>query len=362
MARKKGDITKSFTFEGKRYYFSAATEAEAIEKMVLRRKALEDGEKKIEKNMSVKSWSREWIRAYKEPSVSTATLRNYATRLDKHILPTIGGLPLSAVRPLHCQQIINSMVGYSRDQLSKVANTMYQLFDKALKNNLMVVNPAADIELPKATDNTRRAITDQERKAILAVADYHKAGLWVKLMIYCGLRTGETTRVKICHLDPKRNTLFIDGTKTDAAKRTVPVPPEIAAEIEAMKKDPFDYLFTNQRGEPLTKNNCVTMWRSFKREMNIHLGCKVYRNEVIPPYRVADDLVPYCLRHTFCTDMQDAGVPINIAKDLMGHTNISVTAKIYTHRTEASIQSAADLLQAHRVVPPVVPSSESIEK
>ena len=40
------------------------------------------------------------------------------------------------------------------------------------------------------------------------------------------------------------------------------------------------------------------------------------------------------LRHTFFTDCQAAGVPLNVAKELMGHSDISVTAKIYTHMVD----------------------------
>lgn len=48
----------------------------------------------------------------------------------------------------------------------------------------------------------------------------------------------------------------------------------------------------------------------------------------------APDFEPYLLRHTFCTDCQAAGVPINVAKEWMGHSDISVTAKIYTHMVD----------------------------
>ena len=84
-----------------------------------------------------------------------------------------------------------------------------------------------------------------------------------------------------------------------------------------------------------------------KREMNIAMGCKVYRNQVLKPHWVADDLVPYCLRHTYCTELQDAGVPINVAKELMGHTDISVTARIYTHQSEKSFNDARDKIDAY---------------
>ena len=65
------------------------------------------------------------------------------------------------------------------------------------------------------------------------------------------------------------------------------------------------------------------------------------------PFSVSPDLVPYCLRHTFCTDLQDAGVPINVAKVLMGHSSIKVTAQIYTHHTEKSMESAREKMNEY---------------
>lgn len=59
---------------------------------------------------------------------------------------------------------------------------------------------------------------------------------------------------------------------------------------------------------------------------------------------VADDLTPYCLRHTFCTDLQRAGVPINVAKELMGHADIQTTANIYTHRDQGTLHGNMALL------------------
>lgn len=67
--------------------------------------------------------------------------------------------------------------------------------------------------------------------------------------------------------------------------------------------------------------------------MDIHMGAKLYRNKIIES-KVAEDLTPYCLRHTFCTDLQKAGVPINVAKELMGHADIQTTANIYTHKDQ----------------------------
>ena len=60
------------------------------------------------------------------------------------------------------------------------------------------------------------------------------------------------------------------------------------------------------------------------------------------------DLVMYDLRHTYCTDLQDAGVPINVARDLMGHSNINITIRIYTHRSEETLNRARELINNHQ--------------
>ena len=80
----------------------------------------------------------------------------------------------------------------------------------------------------------------------------------------------------------------------------------------------------------MDENAFYHAWHNFKRQMDIANGAKVYRNQIVES-TLSPDLEPYLLRHTFCADCQAAGVPINVLKELMGHSDISVTAKIYTH-------------------------------
>lgn len=98
-------------------------------------------------------------------------------------------------------------------------------------------------------------------------------------------------------------------------------------------------------GKRHTQSSMTCLWSNFKRELDISMGAKVYRNQIIES-KVAPDLVPYCLRHTYGTDLQDAGVPLNIAKYLMGHSDIAMTANIYTHTSNAAIKSAAEKINA----------------
>lgn len=340
-------MRKSFTYRGIRYYIRAKDEVDYEVKKALKIQEI-DSDVLIESKMIFESWANKWLETYKINSVSTKTYNDYKQTLNKYILPYIGKLRLKDIKSIHIQEIMQNANHLSQSRINKIHQAVCQALEKAVANELIGRNPAKYVEKPKGTSGSHRSITPEERAVILKVATYHKHGLWIKLMLYCGLRTGETARVKLCHFDFDKNLLYIDGTKTKNARRTVPVPADLMQEIKYLNKNPFDYLFTNEHGVPIKPHNRGRMWKSFKKAMHIEMGGKTYRDQVIPPYMVADDLCPYCLRHTFCTDLQDAGVPINVAKDLMGHSDISLTASIYTHTTDKAISDAADKLNQLR--------------
>ncbi|MCI8647105.1 MAG: tyrosine-type recombinase/integrase [Firmicutes bacterium] len=339
----------AFMFEGRRYYVSGKDKTEVEVNKAMRLKELQEGVI-IESNMLTKDWAIVWMETYKAGACNDKTYRDYEHRLDKFILPEIGYIRLKDVKQVHLQKVMRKCSHLSQSRIDKIHQCLCQLFTAAENSDLIAKSPARGLVKPKGSVGSHRSITDYEREIILKVAKTHKHGLWVKLMLFCGLRTGETVRVKICHFDFQKKLLFVDGTKTANAQRYVPVPDEILQEVKALNKAPFDYLFTNHTGRPIQPHNRGRMWKSFKKALHVEMGGELYMGSIVEPCRVANDLVPYCLRHTFCTDLQDAGIAINVAKELMGHSDISLTSRIYTHYTEASLNNAAKLLQQYRGV------------
>ena len=94
---------------------------------------------------------------------------------------------------------------------------------------------------------------------------------------------------------------------------------------------PFSLLFPTRKGTIRGPSGIWKLWNSFAKELDLHMGALEEDGRILQ-HAIAPDLTTYCLRHTFCTDLQRAGVAINIAKELMGHSSIAVTADIYTHR------------------------------
>lgn len=99
--------------------------------------------------------------------------------------------------------------------------------------------------------------------------------------------------------------------------------------IEKTPKDEFIACYSN--GNKIKEEHRARLWKSYTRQINIEMGCKTYRNALVPPYPLAPDLVAYCLRHEYCTDLARRGIDILIAQKLMGHSDIKLTANIYTN-------------------------------
>ena len=58
-------------------------------------------------------------------------------------------------------------------------------------------------------------------------------------------------------------------------------------------------------------------------------------------------VTPHVLRHTFCTNMQQAGIDIKSLQYLMGHSNASVTLDVYTHTDYNVVKRAFDQAAAN---------------
>ena len=358
-------LSQKFYLRGPRYHISAVTEKELMIKYGKMLQQLADGSLLINQNSTVEQWSEVWLDTYKKGNMTDKSFLTYQQKLDGYILPAIGKMKMKDVREPHLQRILNDEHGRSFSHVSKLRMVIRGMFARAYSARIINRDPAANLVLPKTTKGTHRKLTERERAAVLAVADRdeHNTCLWVKLMLYCGLRPGETAALQWKDIDFKNGILHvtkakesgsnvIKSTKTEAGNRDIPIPVELLEELKQKQRGPFETVLHQTRNEskPHTESSMKAMWHSFKRLVDIEMGAKVFRLQVIEhgePDELYESLTPYCFRHTFCTDLQDAGVPLNVAKYLMGHKDITMTANIYTHTTEEIVRQAAVLTQKH---------------
>lgn len=351
MAKYKKDSKGYYRFyevyNGVKIDLRSKDAAELDRKVRKKKNDIDGGYDAASGQMRVSTWAYKWLDIYKKGKLVDDSFSTYETNLRLHILPYIGQRPLGEVMPYELQEVLNKLEGKSDSHIGHVKNALTGMFRQAKINNLIQKDPCVGLTVPKGTTGTHRALTPEEERIMFKVCDDgHRAKPFVYLMYYAGLRPQEVAALTVADVDlnapcihikkamsMKKST--IKDTKTTAGNRSVPICSTLLEYLkEYLKgKATTDYVITRDNGKPYNSNAVVCMWNNLKRYMAIEMGAKVYRNQVIDS-PVADDLVPYDLRHTYCTNLQRAGVPINVAKYLMGHDDISVTAKIYTHFTE----------------------------
>lgn len=112
-----------------------------------------------------------------------------------------------------------------------------------------------------------------------------------------------------------------------------------------IKNIPADeYIACYEIGNKINYASRSKVWESCTRQLNLSMGCKTYRNKLVEPFPLAKDLCPYCLRHTYCTDLARKGIDVRIAQKLMGHGDIRTTVNIYTNFDDSDIINAAKII------------------
>lgn len=369
---KDGNYRPSFKYEEDGKFYSARDKdlVQAYVKLNQKYDELERGEHLTPKSktLTVGTWADEFLAVYLKPTFKNPEtnqhLKTYEGLIRNYIKPGLGSLPMHKVTEVQLQRFLNSAaageysatgepVGYWH--MSKLLNLTRKMFHKAARVKIISFDPAEELTLPEAEKDSYRSITMDERKSIYEFSHFHPAGAWVLLMLRCGPRPSEICALQIKDIDLENKILHIYQTlesksrshfkapKSNAGVRNVPIPDDIIPMLERHlhNKSPFDYFVTQQTtGKHHTYQSLHGQWNNFLREMDIYRGAEVYRNQIITS-TLAPDLVPYCLRHTFCTDLQDAGIALNVAKYLMGHSSISVTADTYTDTTEVALLDVA---------------------
>lgn len=348
-------IRKTARYNGKKYEATGKTELEAMTKLAEKLAAAKRGEEVVGGSMTVDAWYKEWKTLYKDPKgLTQKSLGMYDEKYRGYIKPRVGRMKLRDVRDVHLQRILNDQAGMSASHVKKLRMVMQEMFKRARQSRLIPYDPAELLELPEVTTGRHRAITPEERAAILAVAETHRAGLWVLTLLYTGMRPGETAALMWSDVDFARNeihvhaakesgTKVIKAPKTAAGMRDIPIHAALLPKLRAAQGEPFTLVFPTLAGTRQSESSLRRLWQNFRRALDIHMGAEVRNNQIVKSV-IAEDLTPYCLRHTFCTDLQRAGVPINVAKELMGHADIQTTANIYTHRDQDTLHGNMALL------------------
>ena len=207
--------------------------------------------------------------------------------------------------------------GNSPNTINKDLRALKAIFNKAREWGHIQQNPFSKYKLLPAPDAKLRYLSEQEIKKLLSVIDDEKFKLFVAFALYSGCRRNEILALTWDCVDWQGETIRAYNYKTKKPKM-IPLTPALKTVLVNMQKyTQVGYIFPRWSPD----------WISHKFK-------KYARKAGLPDVRFHD------LRHTYATYLVLKGVPINVVKDLVGHTNIATTM-IYLHAAEDIKKEAA---------------------
>lgn len=99
-------------------------------------------------------------------------------------------------------------------------------------------------------------------------------------------------------------------------------------------------------GSMMTRTAFQKAWKSYIHHLNIQAGGRV-ASRSRPKLTVISNITPRMFRHTYATILYNSGVDVKSAQRFLGHADVNVTLKIYTHLSAQKKQEAIAALNKH---------------
>ena len=225
-------------------------------------------------------------------------------------------------------------IGLLQQTVNDVAPTYYpakdlktllsHLFDLAMADQVVTVNLAEHIELPKMDEEQPNPFTAEEIAALWK--DYAAGNTitgYALLMIYTGMMPGELFALTVDRIDLDNKLIVGAGLKTKKRKQT----PMVLA--DCLLPVVID-LIGHAKGDKLLPMREDAYRQEFKA-MLARCGCR-------------PDLVPYSCRHTTATGLALENIALPVIKEVMRHTKITTTER-YIHIDATPMLEAVNTLR-----------------
>lgn len=264
-----------------------------------------------------------WYETYKYPHLAPATLRNYRSMLNTHVLPKLGDRRISAIRPSDIQKLLNGVADTAPGAVATTRMLIKECFEAACVDRIIASNPVTHVKTKVNYEKKKkRALTIEERAKIEELCDNEPKALFVALMYYMGLRYGEAVGLEWQDIDFKGGIAHIerdvdvqtdntDKLKTKASRRDIPIPL------------PLMRMLRTRRGMPgmrVVGKKAAALRHTWVSLIVDRLGLT--------------NVTPHYLRHNFITMCWEKGIDVYATARYVGHSNVSVTLDIYTHLSE----------------------------
>lgn len=327
-----------------------ATEREAKAARDKDRVALSAGTFVNPAKMTLGEYLDHWI-AIHSHTLKPSTASSYRGHIRLYLKPQLGKILLQDLRPTHIQKMYVHLITQGGSDGAELSARTVQftgaILIKALKHavevdGLLASNPANKVPRPRSASKTNQPYTPEQIKILLEALEANRLFALFRLAVYSGARLGELLALSWSDVDFEKGSIVIsknrvvversvltqNSTKGGEGRRIVSLDAKTLEILKNHKQQQIrerlvaganwvdlGLLFVNELGKP---TNSSTPGQIFQR-VREKLG--------LPSQRFHD------LRHFHATQLLQAGVPLHVVAQRLGHRDAMVTATIYAHVT-----------------------------
>ena len=345
------------------------------------------GIKFIPSEMSYADFLDYWMESYCLITLKKTTLDNYKKRIKSHIKPSLGAYKLTSLTTAGLQKFINSKIDaqYSLNTLSVLRGILTGSLQYAVRQNMLKSNPAREIRIPteRSTESLqlrsaphRYLPPDVIEKIFERFPEKHPSHIPLMLGYRCGLRLGEAFAITWDCVDLEKGQIYINKqVQWNPAEqwwfftnpkfnsfRTIDLDNSLLELLRRERKrqdkdrayyeDMYTVYYENDvRGlvtSPDQASSATPIELMLVRQDGSYIQARTmqHASSVIHYELGVKDFTFHSLRHTHATMLAEAGTPQKYTQQRLGHKDISITLKYYTHITDKMSEIGVKILDS----------------
>ena len=297
-------------------------------------------------------WADTWYADY-ESQVQPSTYCNYQYTL-KVLKNFFGTFCVEDIKPMDVNRFNDFMVSsaMSKSYINKCRAMLMQIFDAAEANEIISSNPARKSKavrifptLEEDAVKKKDAFTDAEQVLLKNLLPDNMIGHTIRVMLGTGTRTQEILALLPSDIAEDGSTITISKAikmvnggptlgppKSRKGKRTIPVPADYRSDaIYLREHSGKPYIWTSRR-----ENGLFDIGSFRRRYYTVLKGIAGVRA-----------LSPHCCRHTYISNLEKKGVPMEQIARLAGHSRITTTDG-YVHVDMTTLSNVVSVLNSSK--------------
>lgn len=306
--------------------------------------------------VTVADFMEEWMTIYVVVNLKPNSIDRYQSIIKEHIIPALGPWKLYKLKGITIQKFINQKKEkYSKQTVHSILAVLKKSLDMAVfPFEYIQKNPCKGVTLPKYLDPPKEAyvFSNEELQIIFHQFDVnHLFYMPIKIAYHMGMRLAECLALQWKNVDMVNRIIHVKSSLYD--KNGIPSISSIPKTASSIRDIPMDdklyqilkaqHALQSERklsyGKEYAKHNLVCchddgsiITSNNMRYFNMFCKKKFGNGSF------------HSLRHTHATKLLEAGMDLEEVSKRLGHSQIELTAKIYSHIREKRQQKAVELM------------------